>query len=277
VPSATWKIDVKRAGWIGPAASGRVDFISRERARDILPGLHDAARLRTAGEFAMPDGHWDRFVRTQPGAENPGHVRTVQYTDAAGAVRGAAIYTVEENDEDFTKSAVTLSLLVAADDDAYAGLWRFFLEMDLVGTLTAGELSVDEPLLWMIRDQRAAVVTVRDHHYLRILDVPAVLEARAYAGQGTLVLDVDDPLGLAGGRFLVRISADGAARVDVADEQTPPDAVHVRLGIAELSAAYLGGVSLATLAAAGRVTTTDAAAAARLFDWHFAPRLSFWY
>ena len=51
----------------------------------------------------------------------------------------------------------------------------------------------------------------------------------------------------------------------------------VALGVEELSAAYLGGVSLATLAAAGRVQTTDAAAAARVFGWHAAPRLSIWY
>ena len=62
----------------------------------------------------------------------------------------------------------------------------------------------------------------------------------------------------------------------------------VVLGIAELSATYVGGVSLATLAAAGRVRVTDAshegpdgtgpiAAATRLLSWHTAPRLSFWY
>ena len=54
-------------------------------------------------------------------------------------------------------------------------------------------------------------------------------------------------------------------------------AVEVRLGIAELSAVYLGGVSVATLAAAGRVETQDAATAARAFGWYRAPRLSVWY
>ena len=62
------------------------------------------------------------------------------------------------------------------------------------------------------------------------------------------------------------------------DGPEPPEgAVEVALGIEELSAAYLGGVSLATLAAAGRVRSTDAATAARVFGWHFAPRLSIWY
>ncbi len=45
----------------------------------------------------------------------------------------------------------------------------------------------------------------------------------------------------------------------------------------ELSAVYLGGVSLATLAAARRVQSGDIEAAARVFGWHTAPRLSIWY
>jgi hypothetical protein len=57
----------------------------------------------------------------------------------------------------------------------------------------------------------------------------------------------------------------------------PDGSVEVALGIEELSAAYLGGVSLATLAAAGRVRSTDASTAARVFAWHTAPRLSIWY
>ena len=79
---------------------------------------------------------------------------------------------------------MTVSYLLAETDDAYAALWRFFLELDLVGEVRAHELSVDEPLLWMISDQRAATVMVRDHQYVRILDVPAALEARTFGAPG---------------------------------------------------------------------------------------------
>jgi hypothetical protein len=51
----------------------------------------------------------------------------------------------------------------------------------------------------------------------------------------------------------------------------------VTRAVTELATANRGGVSLATLAAAGRVTTSDAAHAARVLGWHEAPRLSFWY
>lgn len=280
--SASWRIETKRAAWTGPRPDGRVDFIPRERLREMIPALHERARLRVAGEIDVPAGHWDNFAGTRPDAEKAGAKRAVQYTDAAGDVRGLALYSIRENHDDWTKGTAEVAYLLAETDDAYAALWRFLLELDLVAEVHASELSTDEPLLWMIADQRAATVTVRDHQYVRILDVPAALEIRRFGGPGTIALDVTDPLDLAGGRFLLEVDADGRGRVtpmDAADagSDARTDVVAVALGIEELSAVYLGGVSLSTLAAAGRVTTTDAAVAARVFGWHTAPRLSIWY
>ena len=82
----------------------------------------------------------------------------------------------------------------------------------------------------------------------------------------------------ADGVRLLTVDAAGHGAVTTLDApEAPREAVAVSLGVEELSAAYLGGVSLATLAAAGRVTSTDAATAARVFGWHTAPRLSIWY
>lgn len=282
---ASWRIETKRAGWIGPQPAGRIDFISRERVRELMPALHERVRHRRAGEIDVPGSHWDGFAGTNPAAEKTAEKRAVQYTDADGEVRGAVVYAVRENHDDFTKATVAVHYLLTETDDAYAALWRFLLELDLVAEVHAGELSVDEPLLWMIADQRAAKISVRDHQYVRILDVVAALETRRYGGPGTLVLDVSDPLGIAAGRYLLEVDESGAGRVrSLGDEVV--DGVSVTLGVAELSATYLGGVSLATLAAAGRVTVTDAAAeasenalamATRVLGWHTAPGLSIWY
>ena len=276
-PAASWRIETKRAQWIGPRPDGRVDFVPRERLRELLPVVHERVRTRVPGEIDVPAGHWDNIAGTRPDAEKAGDKRAVQYSDASGEVRGLAVYAVRENHDDFTKATVTVHYLLAETDDAYAALWRFLLELDLVAEVHAGELSVDEPLLWMIADQRAATVTVRDHQYVRILDVPAALETRRYATPGRLVLDVADPLGITEGRYLLEVGADGAARVTRLSGDVPDGAVRVALGITELSAVYLGGVSLATLTAAGRATTTDASTAARILSWHVAPRLSIWY
>lgn len=275
-PGAAITIDVKRATWTGPTPDGRVDFISRDRLRELGPVLHDRVRLHSPGELEIPAAHWDGFAGTRPDAKDPGNKRAIQYADAAGAVRGVALYSVRGNDDDFTKSTVSLEYLLAETPDAYAALWRFFIELDLVGTVEAHEQSTVEPVLWMISDQRAAVVTVRDHQYLRVLDVAAALEARSYGAPGVVVVDVADPLGISGGRFVLTVGDDLRGTVEHRPDG-PDGAVHIALGTTELSAAYLGGVPITTLAAAGRVRSTDAVAATRILGWHVSPRLSFWY
>ncbi|MDY0911022.1 GNAT family N-acetyltransferase [Microbacterium sp. CFBP9034] len=276
--SASWRIETKRATWIGPRPDGRVDFIPRERLRELIAPLHDRARRRFAGEIDVPAGHWDGMAGTHPTAEKAGEKRAIQYADASGEVRGLALYSVKENHDDFTKASVRVTYLLAETDDAYAALWRFLLELDLVAEVNADEQSVDEPLRWMIADQRAATVTLRDHQYVRILDVPRALEARRFGASGTLALDVADPLGHAAGRYLLEVDAEGRGTVTPWESPSAPEgAVAVSLGIEELSAAYLGGVSLATLAAAGRVQSADPSTAARVLAWHTAPRLSIWY
>jgi len=277
VAATTWRIDTKRARWEGPTAPGRVDHVSRETARALLPRLHDEVRLRRPGEIPIPGSHWDRFTELHPDADKPGRVRATQYADPAGRVRGMVLYTVTENEDDFTKSSVRVSHLVAVDAEAYAALWRHLVELPLIGTVTASELSVDEPLLWMLSDQRAAEITVSDHHYVRVLDVPAVLQARGYDTAGAVVLEVSDPLGHSSGRWLLEAGADGSGRVRADGGPDARDIPVLRLGTAALSTAYLGGVSVSTLAAAGRVESTDAAAAAAVLGHRAVPQLSFWY
>jgi len=275
--SASWTIETKRAGWRGPQPAGRVDFIPRQRARELLPLVHERMRTAAPGEIDVPGDFWDRFTATRPDIKDGGKLRAVQFADAAGEVRGLALYTVTGNDEDFTKARVHVSYLLAETDDAYAALWRFLLDLDLVGTVTAHELSVDEPLMWMIDDQRAATVTVRDHQYVRILDVAAALQARTYAAPGRFLLAVADALDITAGHYLLDIAPHGTATVTPAGTAPLPGTVPVEMDIRELSAVYLGGVSPVTLARAGLVRTTDAAAFARAFSWHVAPRLSLWY
>lgn len=180
----------------------------------------------------MPASHWTRFARTHPGAHEPGAVRAVQYTDDAATVTGLVLYTVQENHDDYTKSGAQVQWLVADGPDAYAALWHFLLHLDLVGELRAGELSVDEPLWWLIADQRAAQVSVTDHHYVRVLDVPAALEARRYQAADVIDLTVTDPLGHAQGRWVLDVDESGQGSVHPLTGDSPQGAVRVGLGVA---------------------------------------------
>ncbi|KZE91416.1 GNAT family N-acetyltransferase [Microbacterium sp. TNHR37B] len=274
VPAAHWRIDPRRAGWRGPLPGGRIDFLTREQGRAQVEVLHDRIRPARSGEVQMPGGHWDRFFGTRPDVEKAGETRVLQYRSAEGSIDGLALYRVSENHDDFAASTLDVVQLLAATDDAYAALWRFLLSMDLIGVVRASELAVDEPLWWMITDQRAVTITLRDHHYLRILDVPTALAGRRYDAADTLLLDVHDPLGITGGAVLLEIGNDGTAAASPAPAGAQPDA---SLGIEELSALFLGGVSALALARAGRLRAADPHRIDRVFRTSSAPRLSFWY
>lgn len=282
-------ISTQRTRWIGPEASGRVHFVSLESIYESCRNLHEQVRLKFPGEIRLDDALWGDLVglRGSKADENVKKLRAVRYDDASGAPQGFVIYGVTEPEGEFTGHTSTVSYLLAATEDAYAGLWHFLLELDLVSTISAPLRSVDEPVVWQVSNQRAVRDTQRqsDHLWGRILDVKESLEARHYESSGTLVLDVLDPLDIAGGRYLVTINDRGEASVTqshTAETQSAPatDAAGLRLGIAELSSLYLGTVSARTLLGAGRIIE-QSAGSADAFDTCFrsptAPWLSVWF
>lgn len=270
-------IDVRRAGWAGPVPAGRVDVVARDRVRDVLAALHDRVRLGTPGEMDVPAVVWDEVLRLTPEAERPGELRAVQHRSPAGEVEGVLLYTVTPGPRDDADATVDVVRLVAATPDAYAALWRFVLSMDLVATVRVAHLSSDEPLWWMLADRRAATVTVRDEHYLRVLDVAGALGARRYDVDDALVLEVTDPLGIAGGTYLVTVGDGRATVARGAPGSAAGDAPVVRLGVGALSAVLLGAVSPVTLARAGLLVADDPARVARVFASVEPVRLSFVY
>jgi predicted acetyltransferase len=92
--------------------------------------------------------------------------------------------------------------------------------------------------------------------WVRVLDVPVALAARPWSADGSVVIEVDDPLGHAAGRWRVHTDA-GRAEVTRTD-----DAPDVRLAADTLGSLYLGGVSVATLHGAGRLAGSGDAVAA---------------
>ncbi|GGH47595.1 GNAT family N-acetyltransferase [Microbacterium album] len=252
--AATWKVDTRRVRWAGPEAPGRIEYIDREAAAALMGELHERTRLQRLGEVPGWPRRWLGHLGLVEKKDRA--VRAVRYLDAAGEPRGVLAYKIDEDHEE-ADADLTIRFLVADGDEAVAALWRFAIEHDLVGTVTAPDRPVDEPLPWLVSDPRVPTSSLTDHGWLRIVDVPAVLEARAYAGPVDLVLRVADPLGYADGAWRVEI-ADGRATVT----EAAGAGADVELTVQELSAAYLGGVSLAVLRAAGRVRGSDAAIAA---------------
>ncbi len=279
--ASDWTIDTRRVRWSGPAASGRVDYVSVAQYRAEVPELHDRLRLASPGEIDVWPLRWDQLVgATEPDSEPTKSLRAVRYIDGAGVVRGLALFRLTGGDDDFTQHSVTLARLDAETADADLALWRFLLELDLTIELKAHLRRPEEPMRWLLGDFRAAHVDVWEHQYLRVLDVAAVYEARGYAAAGSIVFGVTDPLGFAAGVWHLVVEP-GTLRATVTELDTVPDGVPaLSMSANELAAIYLGGVSVATLVAAGRITELtpgSAAAADALLRVDRAPWLSVWY
>ena len=279
--AADWKIDTRTAKWAGPAASGRLHMVPLERARDDGRAIVDRIRMHGPGEIDLRGHLWDRLFGLAGDADRTKTLRAVRYDDAEGVPQGFAIYSFTQPNPDFSAQTLNVEYLASATDDAYAGLWRYLLEIDLVSTVTAPLRRVDEPMVWQLSDIRAAKkADEQDHLWTRILDVKGALEARWYRAPGRIALEVSDPLGFAAGRFLLDVADDGTAVVSPLEGEAPDGAASVALGITELSALYLGGVSAAVLERAGRITelrpgSADAVDVA--FRSAVAPWLSIWF
>lgn len=269
VGARSFTIDTRRAGWVGPRpveeGRGRIDPIEREEAMRALAAIQAETAAERPGDITGWPGLWRDSAGLHPQKENK-DTRAVQYTDAEGRIRGVIVYSVKEAEDSAT---LRIERLLTATSDAYAALWRFALTHDLITQVTAGLRSADEPVRWMLEDQRALKSTEHDHHWLRILDVAASLEGRRYRAPGSVVLEVEDPLAIAGGRYRLKVDADGVGTVETLDAASAAEASSVRVGVSELSSLLLGGARWGTLAAAGRVQADPAAAA--WLDVAFAP------
>ena len=276
-------VDTSRARWTGPTPAGRIQFVSPESLLADGPAVFDRTRDRSPGEVDRREIWWKRtlgLLPNEPDARKRG-IRAVRYDDANGEIAGFALYEIALQNVS-QPGQLKLVDLVAATDDAYAALWRFLVEMDMVNEISAPLRSVSEPVAWQVADHRAVRKTSeRDHLWLRILDVPAALGARRYTAPGQYLLDVTDELGFAQGRFLLTVAADGSGHAHpLLDAAAPAGAVEVALSAADLASLYLGGTSAVDLARAGHITELTPDAAMRLdtaLHSAYAPHLSTWF
>ncbi len=253
-----------------PEPPGEVRFVDADAARERWPALYERMRESRPGMINRTPGYWSAFVIPRTEKPDDGFTKRqyVEYSGPGGP-EGYAIYATKGDWPDGLPSGtVRVPDLIATTPAAEAALWRYLFGIDLVGTIKARNRPTDDALSWMLADPRRLRRDARDHLWLRILDVPAALEGRAYPADGRLVLDVRDPFGdWATGRFELAAEGGKAAcrPVDAA-----PD---LSLGADDLAAIYLGGVAPATLARAGRIKGSPEALrlANALFAWHAAP------
>jgi predicted acetyltransferase len=274
--SASYEIDAAAIGFRRPPV-GTVELVDLGALRSEAPLLYDRFRVEQAGSIEREPRWWDRVLHQVPvpGAEVPRGFNAL-YRAPDGQPEGYVRYTAEQKTKDMRpRGELTVVELLATTPDAYEGLWRFCCGVDLVSTIHAGDRPADEALPWFVTDARHVRQTGRfDFIWVRVLDTPNALAGRRYATDGSLVLEITDPLGLAAGRYLLEGGPGGAAcgpTARPADLTVPVDA---------LGSLYAGGVAASTLADAGRLNVHAPAAVDRadvMFRAAIAPWCSTWF
>ncbi|MGK2947597.1 MAG: GNAT family N-acetyltransferase [Acidimicrobiales bacterium] len=260
--ACTWRLDTRTARFT-TEPSGTTKLVDPDEVRPHLEELHDLVWARSPGAVTREPELWDRIagVTRLPGQkDDPALLRAALWRDEAGEVRGAVVYRVEEHWTDGRPTGkAEVSMLVGATPEAERELWRHLCELDWVVTVTAPERGVDDPLPYFLVDGRAAVAVDRlDCIWARLLDLPAAVGARTSSVEGRCVVEVVDDLGYAAGRFALEMGPD-------ASRATPSkEPIEVRLPVATLGAAFLGGQSLGRLHQAGLVQEEVLGSVARL-------------
>lgn len=195
--------------------------------------------------------HWDRMPLLDPEGDRDGAspLRCVLAERAGDVVGYARFHFKPEWKWAGSDAAVVLRDLEALDPAANAALWRFLFDIDLASKVRIRNRPVDDAWQHLVSDIRRCDVRVRDSLYVRLVGLGAALEARAYQAPVDVVFEVSDAFcPWNEGRWRLTADAKGGASCKRTNE-----AADLALSVRELGAAYLGGVSLTSLAAAGRV------------------------
>jgi predicted acetyltransferase len=246
------EIDTSRVSLAPPAGTEDVRLRYAKPA-DVLAeceAVYAALVPLRPGMLARQPG-WERAALVDPESEREGaSALQCVVAEREGRVTGYARFRTKlgwgPGGHDGT---VTLEDLAALDPATDAALWRFLSGIDLMSTLTVRGRPADDAWQYRVDDIRRCRTRLRDCCYVRLVDVGTALSARTYQVPVDVVVEVEDTFcPWNAGRWRLTGDAKGASC-----ERTS-DAADLALSVRELGAAYLGGVSLLSLAGAGRVS-----------------------
>lgn len=244
--SRTYRINRRVAKLRTAPSRHRAREVNAAEAADLLPAIHDRWSAATGGALSRDNAWWADFLEDRPTQrENGSALNFVVHPD------GFLTYRVlGEQRRAFRPplGSVVVQDFCPITDEAHTELLHALLRLEVFHSIEI-ELPVDDPLPLKLLDQRAVHTTaVNDFLWLRIMNVPEVLNQRVYSADADVVLEVTDPLNVAGGRFLLQTRG-GAGTC------TPHDGpADVEIGLADLGTIYMGAHRAAELGRANRIT-----------------------
>ncbi|MCV7258570.1 GNAT family N-acetyltransferase [Mycobacterium shimoidei] len=250
---------------------GPVRLIDAAEAWDVLPRICADNRPSRPGTVDRPAVWWQGLrLRTEASTEPTYFAVHGEPGSESGFVR---YHPVDAKSWLFSEQRkIVVEDFFAPTFQAYLGLLRFLLELDLVDRVVFWSLPLDDPLPHLLVDRRAARISgLFDETWLRVVDTGRALSARRYTGDDAVVISVDDPL-LPDNSGTFVICGDGAEPTDRRAD--------LQIDVAGLAAVLLGGTTWRTLAVAGRARADDPAALAiadELFAVQQAPHAGIFF
>ena len=232
-----------------PEPEGRMALIEPAEAIPRIAPLYAAVRRTRPGHLDRGDAWWrHRVYDPEHRREGRSALRAAVHEAPDGAVDGYVLYAVRHAEwVDGPNAEVLVSELLADGPHATAAMWTFLLGLDLTRSIWWQAAAPDEPLDHLLAGPQRPRLELYQSLWVRLVDVRAALEARAYAAPLDVVLDVADRFcPWNAGRWRLEADETGAR---CARTSAPAD---LALDVADLGAAYLGGPSLEALAAIGR-------------------------
>ncbi|MEU6153692.1 GNAT family N-acetyltransferase [Actinosynnema sp. NPDC047251] len=240
------RLDVPRGAAFRPGVEvdgTRIREVSAEEALPLVKEIYERLRPTRTGWLSRTDAHWEHHLADQE--DDREGLTAFRY---AVHPQGYAVYRVKSDwRERGPRNELHVRTLAAENDQAYAALYRYLLDLDHVGEVKYFTAS-DDPIVHLLDDARLALRARTDSLWVRLVEVDRALSLRRYLSDVDVVLDVTDafcPWNQARWRFTVKGGEASVRRVD--------DAPDVALDVQALGAAFLGGTRLTTLARGQRV------------------------
>jgi predicted acetyltransferase len=241
-------------------AGGEVELLTVDEALRRLPEIYAGLPHPRPGMMTRPAYYWAALERRLRKSESP--VVTAVHHGVSGP-DGFVLYAVRERGGESVLEVVSLH---SADAEAFVGLWRYLLGVDLVDVIEVEARPLDDPTELLFTDPDQCSTDVGDSTlWLRLVDVPAALAAREYEGEPVVIEVVDPVLEANSGRYLV--SPGKVART--------AEPAGLRLGVDALAMLYLGTWRASALAGVGWLQSIDPLAVATA-DRLFATGVTAW-
>ena len=222
---------------------GATRLVGRDEALRLFPPVFDRVQAVTPGMFARSRVWWEtRVLSDAEWRRAGGGELAFAVLERDGQPEAYAVYRLNFSYTDGVPTGKTVVIeAMGVDPEPTAAVWRYLLDIDWMVAVEAGLLPLDHPLFLLFLDPNRMKFRVGDGLWIRPVDAGAALAARAYAGDGDLVLEVTDAF---------CPWNDGRYALDGSKTAAGPD---LRLSVDALGCVYLGGFTFAELLRAGRV------------------------